>query len=210
MAMDNDDAVGLFHKALDAIGKDFRGLKIAELGNQYVKGWGAGRTSAKQLFVLTGAEHVSFDLNGRSGARQVDLGEPLVDETLYEHFDVVTNYGTSEHVASNDLAQFYCFRNIDYLCRVGGVIVCYVPAVDCSRHGAYHYTPEFFRSLALGQGYRTIEIEQVKKRSARIRNEADQNDHYMAVVFVKQHPHVFRKRDFPRIGRHNAATRSMT
>ena len=209
MAMDNDDAVGLFHKAMAAAQLDFRGLKIAELGNQFVKGWGQRRTSAKLLFTIAGAEHMSFDQNGRDGARQVDLGQPIDDPLLFEHFDIVTNYGTSEHVQSNDLAQFYCFRNMDYLCRVGGAIVCYVPSLDCSRHGAYHYDTAFFVSLAISQGYRTIERAERTKRNARVLDEANQNDHYMGVVFIKQGPHVFRKRDFPYIGRHVPATRSM-
>ena len=113
----------------------------------------------------------SLDINGRDGAVLLDLSRPLNSSLkhLLGKCDVVTNFGTTEHVGESEYidepqgyekmdiwaAQYHAFRNIHNLVRSdGGMIINMVPAAGCwPRHGAVEYEPRFFYSLAQAAGY---------------------------------------------------------
>jgi len=139
--------------AWDILGKD---IKIMELGNQRMKWHEAG--SAKKYFLEhEGAkEHVSIDMNGKSGALRLDLSKDLTiaHPEWKGHFDFVTNYGTAEHV---DNGIYECFKNIHDFCREGGVIVNDgPPTCGCPWHSPYHYYPHFFSTLATACEYKLL------------------------------------------------------
>lgn len=91
----------------------------------------------------------AIDLNGTDAAWAHDLNLPVpVDES----FDVVTNFGTSEHVF--DQAQL--FRSMHALTRPGGLMLHAVPAQGGPDHGFYNYHPTFFHDLAAANGYRLL------------------------------------------------------
>ncbi|RWH78079.1 class I SAM-dependent methyltransferase [Mesorhizobium sp.] len=54
----------------------------------------------KDCFIAHGFEHVSVDLNGKDGTLERDLQVPL----SLGRFDIVTNFGTTEHVAEQEPA----------------------------------------------------------------------------------------------------------
>jgi SAM-dependent methyltransferase len=89
----------------------------------------------------------AIDLNGTEAAWRFDLNGPI---PLAETFDVVTNFGTSEHVF--DQAQL--FRSIHALTRPGGLMLHAVPTQGGPDHGFYNYHPTFFHDLAGANGYR--------------------------------------------------------
>jgi hypothetical protein len=127
--------------------REWKGLRVLELGDQLL--WPEG-TPAKEWFVSQGARHVSIDLNGRHGAVPLDLSMPIVDP---EGFDVVTDFGTSEHVA--DLYQ--CWLNIHNLCKVGGLIIHAIPKVGSwPDHGFHYVTMESFKWLSKETGCRIV------------------------------------------------------
>lgn len=154
----------LLIRAFDLYGQRLNGLKMAEFGNQKLKfdpNSGARRLQqAKPYFEFLGIRHVSFDLNNRSGALPWDLGKPLDPQALREasgigmgEFDIVTNFGTSEHVVEG---QEQCFTTAHELLRYGGLAVHAVPRVGtCSGHGAWKYTADWYREHAERFGYRT-------------------------------------------------------
>lgn len=89
----------------------------------------------------------AIDLHGTEVAWRHDLNRPLpIDET----FDVVTNFGTSEHVF--DQAQL--FRSIHALVRPGGLMLHALPHQGGPDHGFFNYQPTFFHDLAAANGYR--------------------------------------------------------
>lgn len=143
------------------------GTRICELGNQHIRravpvdfrkldpSWRPIKSRpAKLWFEAQGWEHVSIDLNGRDGALKLDLTKPLL-AGLFDSFHVVTNFGTSEHVAD----QYECFRNIHRLCRVGGRMIHAVPLfghwLNHSPFG-FDYTMDFFFTLAEANGYTVL------------------------------------------------------
>ena len=91
------------------------GASMLELGNK-VK----GDLVYKKLFESLGFRHVSVDMNGKDGALPKDLRQPLKLGT----FDMVTNFGTTEHVAPGDRdGQTACWRNICQAMHMGSVLV---------------------------------------------------------------------------------------
>jgi SAM-dependent methyltransferase len=142
-------------ESLERCGLDYSGLKWCELGNQRVDG-----KPARKVYLARGVEaHVAIDLNGKDGAMPLNLDEP-VPFMFIGQFDVVTNYGTSEHV--ND--QYRLFKNAHDMCRVGGIIINIVPREGhWPGHCRYFYTRSFAESLALACGYEIVHSERLDK-----------------------------------------------
>ena len=122
--------------------------------------------SGKKVFEGMGFRHISLDINGEDGAISLDLSRPLNASLLYLQgkCDIVTNFGTTEHVGESEYleeherlnrmdvwtSQYHAFRNIHSLARNdGGIIINMVPAAGCwPLHGAVEYEPRFFHALA--------------------------------------------------------------
>lgn len=138
--------------AWNILGKD---IKICELGNQKMT-WHPDRI-VKNFFLNNEAkEHVSIDMNGHSGALRLDLSKDLLQlhPEWNRHFDLVTNYGTAEHVEGG---IYECFKNIHNFCRIGGIMINDgPPATCCPEHSPYHYYVHFFPELAKQCGYKIL------------------------------------------------------
>ena len=136
---------------LQSLSLPYSGLKWCELGNQST--W--DRKSAKEMYITRGVDHTSIDLNGQDGVLRLDLERPL-PEYLIGKFDIVTNYGTVEHI--ND--QNAVFHNIHKLCKKGGIMVHGLPFVlNWPRHGRYYYAREFADSLADVCNYNLVDVD---------------------------------------------------
>ena len=134
-----------------AIGRTFDGLKICELGDQRMK-WHPLLTGKKYLIEKGVAEHISIDWNGRNGALKRNLAQPINEWKNY--FDMVTNYGTTEHVNGG---QYESFENIHNFTKVGGVMVHSIPLVGYwQTHCKYHYESDFFDMLATLNKYECV------------------------------------------------------
>lgn len=134
--------------------EEYENIKLLDInGNRYV---------AKDYFnkIKKVKSHTSMDINGKNGALNIDLRKP-VDSNL--NFDVITNFGTTEHVESNwPDDQYMSFKNIHDMCKVGGIMFHQVPKADNwqgknaglnTAHCPYYYYEEFFKQLAEVNGY---------------------------------------------------------
>lgn len=117
------------------------GTTMLELGNKR-----NARGVYKAWFQARGVDHVSVDLNGKDGALPLDLQRPLG----LGRFDMVTNFGTTEHVERQEPA----WRNV--VEATGKVLVCTTPAPGGWKppHGRWYPTPEFYVDLARLNGFR--------------------------------------------------------
>ncbi len=98
----------------------------------------------KTHFEALGFRHVSVDLNGRDGALALDLMQPL----QLGQFDMVTNFGTSEHVER----QEPCWRNI--VEAAGNTIISTTPLPgEWAVHGRWYPTQDFYIALAALNGF---------------------------------------------------------
>ncbi|MBT5193747.1 MAG: hypothetical protein HOK30_15330 [Rhodospirillaceae bacterium] len=79
-----------------------------------------------------------------------DLNFDTVPDELAGKADLVTNFGTTEHVMN----QLNCFRFIHELTRPGSVMWHIVPTSDFNTHGFFKYDPKLYWYLAKANDYK--------------------------------------------------------
>lgn len=143
-----------------------RGCRMMELGNQCLmlskeaSFWATG-TPAKQFFAAEGVTHVSVDINGKDGAVAVDLAQRINRTDWHCAFDVVTDFGTSEHVGKDLVSLWLCRENMHSWCRPGGLLVYVNPMVGSwANHGHHYFTVEHYVKLAEACRYRILEVSE--------------------------------------------------
>jgi len=135
-----------YYRPMDSIGS------MLELGNKKNE-----HGVYKDYFEGCGIRHVSVDWNGRNGALKLDLRLPIWEEV--GQFDMVTNIGTTEHVAR----QAGVWENIHNCCRVGGFVVSVTPRPgDWWWHGEWYPTEKFYQVFAELNGYQ-IEMQGIER-----------------------------------------------
>lgn len=133
---------------------------MIELGNQFAYIWAAPFAGypveyiarnqppwpvAKGMFERLGFTHTSVDINGQDGALAMDLSQPQVLPLGTSQADIVTDFGTSEHVP--DLYE--CQRNIWNFCKVGGLIFQVNPEPGSwPGHGRHYRSIGFYTAMA--------------------------------------------------------------
>ena len=108
----------------------------------------------KDWYELRGCEYISVDINGRNGAIKQDVRHKF-DFGIY---DVVTNWGFSEHVS----VQEPYWENAHRACAVGGVMVGTLPKPNhWPHHGWSYWHPmeEFYWAWAEANGYSILQLE---------------------------------------------------
>ena len=116
---------------------------------------GERTTMFSEITDLTNIEYASIDVcPGLKNTEILDLNFDALPERHRGRYDVVFNFGTTEHIVN----QWNCFEVIHDAMSVGGVAYHQLPATGYLDHGYYCYTPLFFRELATANGY---EIEQL-------------------------------------------------
>jgi len=129
---------------------EYCGLIWCELGNQRYCG-----KPAKGMYELKGVKHTSIDINGLGGAVPIDLDSPI-PSNMENKFDVVTNYGTSDHVNN----QYSVFKNVHLMCKLNGIMLHGVPLIgNWVKHCRYYYSKQFFEGLSIKCGYRIIDLK---------------------------------------------------
>jgi len=111
---------------------------------------GAPRTTVGELFGILGWQYQSIDVLG--GTLALDLNYAALDPALLGRFDVVANFGTTEHVFN----QLACFRLIHDATRVGGVMIHFLPTSGYFYHCLFKYDPKMFVLLREANGYEVL------------------------------------------------------
>jgi len=158
-------------KHIKVLFKDgYTGKKMLELGCQEIKhnllrkfereGFldkNKRRRDAKYFFKKLGFKVISIDKMKCLSSEFFDLREPFPDRFLNK-FDIVTNYGTTEHVQYRR-NQYQTFKNIHDCLKVGGIFIHIVPGFKSrSNHSKINYGKYFFPTLAKMNDYKIIEI----------------------------------------------------
>lgn len=145
--------VSLIDIALQTLTMPVSDMRVCEFGNQYMRVPGIPHSSGKEYFESLGAKHISLDLNGRTGSIKMDLSKDvlLMHPEWAGAFDLVTDFGTIEHVENG---VYEAFLNAHNLCRKGGVMLHTLPLSGCwPGHSPYHFDDVFFPRLALCSKY---------------------------------------------------------
>jgi len=147
-----------FNRAIYLTVGSIAGMRMAELGDQKLHADIAtcddGRVWFKDWIEARGCHHYSIDLHGNNGSHPLDLSKSIIDLFWINNFNIVTNFGTSEHVAN----QYQCWQNIHNLGKPGSVYIHVVPDYGrySSDHADYFYDKEFFRKLVEVHNYKLV------------------------------------------------------
>ncbi len=159
-------------QVLNSLGWEYKGLKWCELGNQRTY----KNEVAKEIYLSLGVEHISIDINCEDGALPIDLDKP-VPFIFLGQFDVITNYGTIDHVNN----QYQVFKNVHDMCKKGGIMIHAFPLKGhWPKHCRYYYSEVFVKGLANACNYRIINYTILDKDVCKTPN------NLIAVTFKKE------------------------
>ncbi|HEV8014458.1 MAG TPA: methyltransferase domain-containing protein [Stellaceae bacterium] len=99
-----------------------------------------------------GFDYAAIDIDGSPGAIPLDLNYDDVPSEAEGRYGLVTNFGTTEHVAN----QLNAFKIIHDLTALDGVMIHQLPAQGMFNHGLVNYNPKFFWMLARSNAYRFL------------------------------------------------------
>jgi hypothetical protein len=100
-----------------------------------------------------GFDYAAIDIDGSAGSIPLDLNYDSVPAEAEAKYDIVTNFGTTEHVVN----QLNAFKVIHELTCSGGIMVHVLPAQGMLNHGLVNYNLKFFWMLARSNGYTFIQ-----------------------------------------------------
>ena len=162
-------ALALFEEIID--NKNFSRCKsVVEAGSQFIDGHYQERAklllynqtkkiynktlSAKEFYQHLGfEEYKAIDADGERGSIIMDFNENLKKTNNFSaKFDLVTNFGTSEHVFN----QSNFFENIHNLTKKDGLMIHVLPFEGYFNHGYFNYHPIFFFDLAIFNNYEIL------------------------------------------------------
>jgi hypothetical protein len=106
----------------------------------------------EDLMAAADFEYIAFDTFSEGKTRKFDLNFDGFPESLCGTFDVVANYGTSEHVAN----QYNLFKVAHDALKVGGVMHNFLPFFGGINHGLFNYHPKFFTTLIANNSYQPL------------------------------------------------------
>jgi hypothetical protein len=107
------------------------------------------------LFIDSPIRYRCIDLMPGPTTIVADLNTFSVPQEDRGTFDLITNWGTSEHVTD----QVNAFRVIHDYARVGTLMIHMVPFCGYFNHGLFNYHPVFFVFLAHANGYKIESLE---------------------------------------------------
>jgi hypothetical protein len=107
---------------------------------------------ARDFWTWLGFDYAAVDFDGSPGSIPLDLNFDPAGASHVGKYQLVTNFGTTEHVAN----QLNAFKIIHDFAEVGGLMVHALPMQGMLNHGLVNYTPKFFWMLARSNGYRVI------------------------------------------------------
>jgi SAM-dependent methyltransferase len=122
-------------------------------------------TMFSEITDLTDIEYMSIDVcPGLKNTKILDLNHERLPRRLTGSFDVVFNFGTTEHIFN----QWNCFEVMHDALKVDGVIYHQLPASGYLDHGYFCYTPLFFRELAQANSYEMMTLAVTHAGESRI------------------------------------------
>jgi hypothetical protein len=104
------------------------------------------------LLLLAGFEYKALDIFHATNTILFDLNIHEPGPALVERFDLVMNFGTTEHVFN----QLRAFQTIHALTKVNGVCYHDLPMAGYLNHALYRYDPLFFSTVLPANHYAVL------------------------------------------------------
>jgi hypothetical protein len=112
---------------------------------------GQPRATLKALYNHLGIQdYTSMDINGDFGSIPLDLNYELTDKSLFDKFDIVTDFGSCEHVFNVG----ECYKTIHKMTKVNGLIIIYQSVFK--GNGYFLFDRSFMEGIAAANNYKII------------------------------------------------------
>jgi hypothetical protein len=134
---------------VQAVSDDYLETEIKRLVYFSTPRRGERTTLLSEITDLTNIEYNSVDVCPGLRTELLDLNFDRLSDHLRSRYDVVLNFGTTEHIFN----QWNCFEVMHDALKVDGVVYHQLPASGYLDHGYYCYTPLFFREIAQANAY---------------------------------------------------------
>lgn len=118
-----------------------------------VKG-GLNESFAGEIFEAAGFSYASIDIARGFNTTVVDLNHEAVPEEFVGAFDLVMNFGTTEHIFN----QFNSFAAIHESTKPGGYMFHSLPSIGFTDHCYFTYNGRFFCDLARYNKYKIVDM----------------------------------------------------
>lgn len=128
-------------------------MRLLELGDQDMIFHPYFNFKMRQLENQNYKQWVSYDLHNREGVTIKDLSD-LSEEN--QKWDIITNFGTSEHVEP-EIGQYNCWKNMHNWLSVNGYIIHEIPEKGSWANHCRYYTDKNFFDAFTKIGYKIIE-----------------------------------------------------
>lgn len=130
------------------------------------------RTSAKSLYNAIGlTEYSCIDLLPRHNAISHDLNKPFLDKSKFNHFDIVTDFGSCEHVFN--IAEAY--KTMHNLLKPKGYFI--VAQGVLKSNGYFLFDNSFFAGFAAANNYKVISSSYLVQIKTRTENQSELHFH---------------------------------
>jgi hypothetical protein len=105
------------------------------------------------LLELTDIDYLGYDVCSAPLTEIFDLNNDQIPRANRGTYDLVLNFGTTEHVVN----QLNAFEAIHDAVRVGGVVMHQLPSVGYIDHGYFNYNPLFLNDLVEANRYDVVD-----------------------------------------------------
>jgi hypothetical protein len=110
---------------------------------------------ANEFYEHLGLKYTCVDFNDSLHSIKMDLNYDSVAEEHKGKYSLVTNFGTTEHVAN----QLNAFKIMHDFTALNGVMVHILPFQGFPSHGFMSYTMQFFWMLCRSNLYKVIDVD---------------------------------------------------
>ena len=113
-----------------------------------------GQTFLAEVFEHTSVRYDAIDVFPGPSTRLFDLNFDTVPRDMVGRYDLVLNFGTTEHV----FGQYNAFKVIHEVLKFHGPVYHQLPSTGLFNHGYFKYHPRIFGELATANGYAVVEL----------------------------------------------------
>jgi SAM-dependent methyltransferase len=185
------DFFKVFQKYISEVYPETEGLKVLELGDQIfsrnngkdfiAEGYDTGKDYFTKFY---GMDHTSVDLNGEHGSLVKDLRKEEDFKDYKNHFDILTNFGTIEHVDPAP-TQWTAWKIVHESLKPNGLYLHVAPGYDHETNRVHptwrahcnnHYCREFFYNLAEKQNYEILHYSMIRDNNICVMIKKEDNE----------------------------------
>jgi hypothetical protein len=110
---------------------------------------------ARGFWQWLGFRYAAIDIDGSPGSIPLDLNYDGAPKSARGVYNLVSNFGTTEHVAN----QLNAFEIIHDLAMPGGIMIHNLPTQGNTNHGLINYNMKFFWMLARSNNYEWLFVD---------------------------------------------------